>query len=132
LQTLSSVLKTLLDLRADPNFIAFDGRTALHTAASTGNAIAVKELTLARGIDLERREEVADRKDDDGVGLTAFLLACDIGDRETAVAIASASPLCGHACTDLLESGAHLLASCSTVKGHNVTCRSTGFLSSPS
>ena len=75
-------------------------------------------MTLARGIDLERRELVPPGSIVDEVGSTAFLLACDSGDRDAAAAIASVSPLCAHACTDRLESGAHLLAKCSTVKGY--------------
>ena len=122
-QTIAAVMKTLLDLRADPNATAADGRTTLHAAAASGNILAVKEMSLAKSIEMERRQVVAVR-DGDEVGLTAFLLACDGGDREAAAAIAFFSPLCGHACTDRLESGAHLLARCSTVRGVIVVAHS--------
>jgi ankyrin repeat protein len=109
-------MKTLLDIQADPNASATDGLATIHAAAISGNKPAVRELALAKGIDMERRVAV---KSDSGheVGLTAFLLACDAGEMDAAAAIAAKSPLCGHACTDRLESGAHLLARCSTVRG---------------
>ncbi len=115
-QELPSVIKTLLDIQADPNASATDGFAPIHAAAISGNNSAVQELVLAKGIDMERRCTV---KSESGhaVGHTAFLLACNAGEMDTAAAIAAASALCGHACTDQLESGAHLLARCSTVRG---------------
>jgi hypothetical protein len=109
-------MKTLLDIQADPNASAADGFATIHAAAVSGNKTAVRELALAKGIDMERRVAL---ESDSGhaVGPTAFLLACDAGEMDAASAIAAASPLCGHACTDRLESGAHLLARCSTVRG---------------
>jgi ankyrin repeat protein len=111
-------MKTLLDLQADPNAHAADGFAPLHAAAVSGNKTAVRELALAKGVDMELRV-VVESDSGHAVGLTAFLLACDAGEMDAAAAIAAASPLCGHACTDRLESGSHLLARCSTVRGES-------------